>query len=75
MCLAIPALITAIEGNRATVEMAGVVQQASLRMMPDARVGEYIIIHAGFAIEKLDEEEAKETIALFMEMDARGAEN
>ena len=75
MCLAVPARITEVNGTKVTVDVAGYIQQASIRMMPDAKVGEYVIIHAGYAIEKLDEEQAKETIALFMEMEALGAQN
>ncbi len=75
MCLAVPALITKIEGTRATVDMAGVVRETSIMMLPDAKVGEYVIIHAGYAIEKLDEEEARRTIELFKQMEALGPEN
>jgi hydrogenase expression/formation protein HypC len=75
MCLAVPALITEIEGKRAKVEMAGVVRETSIMMLPSARVGDYVIIHAGYAIEKLDEAEALRTIELFKQMDALGAEN
>jgi len=75
MCLAVPAKITEIQGNRAKVDMAGVVREASVMMLPGAKVGDYVIIHAGFAIEKLDEEEALRTIELFKQMDSLGAEN
>lgn len=75
MCLAVPARIVKIEGNRATVDMAGVVRETSIRMLPSARVGDYVIIHAGYAIEKLDEEEARRTVDLFKQMEELGAEN
>ena len=75
MCLAVPAKITKIEGNRATVDMAGVVRETSIMMLPAAQVGDYVIIHAGYAIEKLDEEEALRTIDLFKQMEALGPEN
>lgn len=68
MCLAVPARITEIDGTRATVEMAGVVREASLMMLPSAQVGDYVILHAGFAIETLDEEEALRTLDLFRQM-------
>ncbi len=68
MCLAVPAKITAIEGTRATVDMAGVIREASLMMLPSARVGDYVILHAGFAIEALDESEALHTLDLFRQM-------
>ncbi|MGI5835696.1 MAG: HypC/HybG/HupF family hydrogenase formation chaperone [Chloroflexota bacterium] len=69
MCLAVPARVTEINGKKATVDMAGVVQQASIMMMPDVQVGDYVIVHAGFAIEKLDEDEALRTLELFKMME------
>ena len=75
MCLAVPARITEIDGNRAVVDMAGVTYEASVMMLRGARVGDYVIVHAGFAIEKLDEEEALRTIELFKQMEALGPEN
>jgi len=69
MCLAVPAKITEINGKKATVDMAGVVQQASIMLLPGAKVGDYVIVHAGFAIEKLDEAEALRTIELFKMME------
>ncbi len=75
MCLAVPARITEITGNRAKVDMAGVVREASVMMLPSAKVGDYVIIHAGYALEKLDEEEALRTLELFKQMEALGPEN
>ncbi len=75
MCLAVPARITEIVGNKAKVDMAGVVREASVMMLPNARVGDYVIIHAGYALEKLDEEEALRTLELFKQMEALGPEN
>lgn len=75
MCLAVPARITEIDGKRAVVDMAGVVREASVMMLPQATVGDYVIVHAGFAIEKLDEAEALRTIELFKQMEALGPEN
>lgn len=74
MCLAVPARITEIRGNKATVDMAGVVRETSVKMLPGAEVGDYVIIHAGYAIEKLDEEEAARTVEMFKMMDSLGAE-
>jgi len=68
MCLAIPAKILKIEDNLAQVDMAGVKRQADIRMVSNVRVGEYILIHAGFAIEKIGEKEAKETLQLLREI-------
>jgi len=68
MCLAIPARILKIEDNLALVDMAGVKREADIRMVSNVRVGEYVLIHAGFAIEKIAEKEAEETLRLFREM-------
>jgi len=69
MCLAIPAKVIKIKGNTAWVEMAGVRRQADVRMVEGVSTGDYILIHAGFAIEKIDAEEAKETLKLWKEFD------
>lgn len=65
MCLAIPARITEIgEGNLATVNILGVTRTASIDLTPQAAVGDYVLIHAGFAIEVVSEEAAQETLDL-----------
>jgi hydrogenase expression/formation protein HypC len=67
MCLAIPSKITKIENNMATIDVEGVQRQASLLLLEDARIGDYVIVHAGFAIQKLDEAAARETLDLLRE--------
>ena len=67
MCLAIPSKITRIENNMATIDVDGVQRQASLLLLEDAKVGEYVIVHAGFAIQKIDESAAQETLSLLRE--------
>ncbi len=67
MCLAIPSRITGIDDQMATIDVDGVKRQASLLLLEDARVGDYVIVHAGFAIKKLDEEAALETLRLLRE--------
>ena len=67
MCLAIPSRITKIENNMATIDVEGVQRQASLLLLEDARVGDYVIVHAGFAIQKLDEAAAQEPLDLLRE--------
>lgn len=64
MCLGVPMKIIDIEGTTATVEMAHVRQRCDLSLSPEAKVGDYVIVHAGFAIEVLNEEEARETLEL-----------
>lgn len=65
MCLAIPATITSLkDGNTAEVDILGVKREASIDLTPTAKVGDYVLIHAGFAIEIVDPDYAKETIEL-----------
>lgn len=67
MCLAIPSKITKIDDNMATIDVEGVQREASLLLLEDARVGDYVIVHAGFAIQKLNESAAQETLDLLRE--------
>lgn len=64
MCLAIPSQIVHIDGVTATIDVAGVQRQTSLMLLDDVQVGDYVIVHAGFAIQKLDAQAAAETLAL-----------
>ena len=67
MCLAIPSKITRIENDMATIDVDGVQRKASLLLLEDAVIGDYVIVHAGFAIQKIDETAAMETIRLLKE--------
>ncbi len=69
MCLAIPMEITSIEDDTAVCAVDGVSLKASLALVPHAKVGDWAIVHAGFAIELLDEHEARETIRIFEEIE------
>ena len=68
MCLAVPMRIIEIDGTRAKAEVGGVLYQANLDFLSDVKVGDYIIVHAGFAIEKLDEIVALENLAAWQEV-------
>ena len=68
MCLAIPTRIIDIEGERAEVEIGGVKRTISLALTPDAQKGDYVLLHTGFAISIIDEEEAQESLKLFKEL-------
>ena len=68
MCLAIPALVKSIEGQEAEVEIGGVGRRVSLWLTPEAKVGDYVLLHAGYAINIIDQEEAGETLRLLEEM-------
>jgi hydrogenase expression/formation protein HypC len=65
MCVAIPVKIKSINGSMADVEIGGVVREVSLRLTPEAQKDDYVLVHAGFAIHVIDEEEARETLKLF----------
>ncbi len=71
MCLAVPMRIVEMSGSRAVVELGGVRREASLDLLEGAAVGDYVIVHAGFAIEKLKPEEAQKTLDLFRELEGR----
>lgn len=69
MCLAIPAQVIELrEGDDAVVDLAGVRKEISLALVEDVAVGDYVIVHVGYALNKLDPEEAEKTLALFAEM-------
>ena len=70
MCLAIPALVhERHDGDEATVELGGVRKRVSLALVPEAHAGDWVIVHAGYAISVLDPEEAAKTLELFAAMD------
>ena len=68
MCLAIPVLIKSIKDKEAEVEIGGVTRRISLWLTPEAKVGDYALIHTGYAINILDQEQAEETLRLFEEI-------
>ena len=71
MCLAIPAQVVELrEGDNAVVDLAGVRKEISLALVDNVAVGDYVIVHVGYALNKLDPEEAEKTLRLFAEMDA-----
>jgi hydrogenase expression/formation protein HypC len=68
MCLAVPALVKSIDGSEAEVDMAGVTRRASVMLTPEVKVGDYVLLHTGYAISVVDEEEARETLRMFREI-------
>jgi hydrogenase expression/formation protein HypC len=70
MCVALPMKLTSLEGNNGVAEQEGLKINVNTMLLPDAKVGDYVIVHAGFAIQRLDEEEANKTIELFRELAA-----
>ena len=68
MCLAIPARVMSVDGEKARVDFGeGVLRDVNVTLV-DAKVGEYVLVHAGYAIQKMDEKEALETLALWNEI-------
>jgi hydrogenase expression/formation protein HypC len=68
MCLAIPALIKSINGQQAVADIEGVTREISLQLTPEAKVGDYVLLHTGYAINIIDADEAAETLKLLKEM-------
>ncbi len=71
MCLAIPAKIISIQDNSmamAVAEVGGIRKDVCLMLVDDVQVGDYVIVHTGFALSRLDQEEAEKTLELFAEM-------
>ena len=68
MCLAIPTRIIKRQEFMATVDVGGVTRQVSLMLLPEAQVGDFVLTHAGFAIQVIDEAEAERTLALLREL-------
>ena len=68
MCLAIPALIKSIENKEADVEIGGISRRISLWLTPEVKVGDYVLLHTGYAINILDQEQAEETLKLLREI-------
>lgn len=69
MCLALPArVITLLDDAQAQIDLGGVRRTVSLALVPQARVGDYVIVHVGYAIGLVDAEEAERTLALFAGM-------
>ena len=68
MCLGVPARIESIIDNEAKVVMGGIELRASLDLLDNVKVGDFVLVHAGFAIQKVDEEEARITLELLKEL-------
>jgi len=67
MCLAIPAKVVSVENDNAVVSMDGIQKQVSLALVDNVVVGDYVLLHVGYALNKIDPDEAQKTLALFAE--------
>jgi hydrogenase expression/formation protein HypC len=72
MCLAIPSKIVKIQDNMGVIDVEGVQREVSLLLIEGPRIGDYVIVHAGFAIQKIDEAEANESLKILREMASLG---
>lgn len=70
MCLAVPGKVIRIENTNAVVDVLGVTRSIAVDLIRDLQVGDYLMVHAGYAIEKIDEEEAVRTLELYRELGA-----
>ncbi len=68
MCLAVPAKVMEINGEEAVLDYGGVKRKANVSMLSEVKVGDYVLVHVGYAISKLDEKEALETLKLWEEI-------
>ena len=68
MCLAVPVKVVSIQDTEAEVEIGGVRRRVSITLTPEAKVGDYVLLHTGYAINVIDEAEAQETLKLLTEM-------
>jgi len=68
MCLAVPGKILSLEGNKGIVEIGNMKREVFMHLVPEVAVNEYVLVHAGCAIQKVDEEEAKITLDIFKEI-------
>ena len=68
MCLAVPAKVLEIENAIGKVEISGVSREVSMMLLPEAKVGDFVLVHAGFAMQIVEEKDAEETNALLAEM-------
>jgi len=68
MCLAVPVKVVSIEGSEAEVEIGGVKRRVSIMLTPEARVGDYVLLHTGYSINVINEAEARETLKILEEM-------
>lgn len=75
MCLAIPGQVVDVRDGAATIDMMGVRRDISLSLTPSARIGDWVLVHAGFAIEVIDAEQAEETIQIVRELDELASED
>ncbi len=74
MCLAIPAQVKArLDGDLATVDVGGVLKEISVALTPDVAIGDFVVVHVGYALSRIDPAEAERTLALFAQLEGAPA--
>ena len=68
MCLAVPVQVKAIEGEKAEVELSGITRNVDISLIPEVNIGDYVLLHAGYAISAIDEAEAHGTLNLLEQL-------
>lgn len=68
MCLAVPALVKSIDGYQAEVDIGGITRQISIQLTPEVKVGDYVLLHTGYAINVIDQVEAEKTLELLRKL-------
>jgi hydrogenase expression/formation protein HypC len=70
MCLAVPARVKSISGKTAEVEIGGTIYRANILLTPQVKVGDYVLLHTGYAIGVIDEDEAEQSLKMFREIES-----
>ena len=68
MCLGVPGVVTAVEKETADVDISGVVYKARIELVENVQVGDFVLVHAGYVLEKLEKEDAQETLRLIRDV-------
>ena len=71
MCLAVPMKVLKIDGDFGDAELGGIIKEVSLSLIDDIKVGDYVLVHAGYAIQKIDENDAIETISFLKKLNKK----
>lgn len=69
MCLAVPGRVVAMQGRAGKVDFQGILREVQLDLVPETQTGDWVLVHAGFAIQRIDEAEALETLALLEQIE------
>jgi hydrogenase expression/formation protein HypC len=71
MCIAVPMKVLKVDGDFGDAELGGIIKEVSIILIDDVKVGDYVLVHAGYAIQKIDENEALETISFLKKLDKK----